>query len=102
MDDAVLLSDRVFGGADTLPTSNVLAAAIRKPAANKALGLVNWAIRLERRGCQSKGCWPGICWHFRKKTISPQNHREHREQQKRINRDERDIQDYKQIYGQAK
>ncbi len=30
VDLAVLLSDRVFGGADTLATSNVLAAAIRK------------------------------------------------------------------------
>src|SRR5512133_117447 len=40
MDEAVLLSDRVFGGADTLSTSNVLAAAISKLAANEALGLV--------------------------------------------------------------
>src|SRR5512138_1357147 len=30
VDEAILLSDRVFGGADTLATSNVLAAAIRK------------------------------------------------------------------------
>ncbi len=30
VDHALLLSDRVFGGADTLATSNVLAAAIRK------------------------------------------------------------------------
>lgn len=30
VDMAILLSDRVFGGADTLATSNVLAAAIRK------------------------------------------------------------------------
>ncbi len=30
VDHAMLLSDRVFGGADTLATSNVLAAAIRK------------------------------------------------------------------------
>src|ERR1035437_8659389 len=30
VDTAILLSDRVFGGADTLATSNVLAAAIRK------------------------------------------------------------------------
>ncbi len=30
VDDAILLSDRVFGGADTLATSNVLSAAIRK------------------------------------------------------------------------
>jgi len=29
-DEAILLSDRVFGGADTLATSNVLAAAIRR------------------------------------------------------------------------
>src|SRR5512137_918022 len=29
-DHAILLSDRVFGGADTLATSSVLAAAIRK------------------------------------------------------------------------
>src|SRR5512144_1179861 len=29
-DDAILLSDRVFGGADTLATSNVLSAAIRR------------------------------------------------------------------------
>jgi len=40
MDEAVLLSDRVFGGADTLSTSNVLAAAIRKLAARESLGLV--------------------------------------------------------------
>src|SRR5512141_2938734 len=32
VDDAILLSDRAFGGADTLSTSNVLAAAIRKLA----------------------------------------------------------------------
>jgi electron transfer flavoprotein beta subunit len=30
VDEAILLSDRVFGGADTLATSNVLAEAIRK------------------------------------------------------------------------
>ncbi|HLO26742.1 MAG TPA: electron transfer flavoprotein subunit beta, partial [Geobacteraceae bacterium] len=30
VDDAILLSDRVFGGADTLATSNVLAAAIKR------------------------------------------------------------------------
>jgi len=30
VDEAILLSDRVFGGADTLATSNVLTAAIRK------------------------------------------------------------------------
>ncbi|HEY6008790.1 MAG TPA: electron transfer flavoprotein subunit beta/FixA family protein [Geobacteraceae bacterium] len=40
VDDAVLLSDRVFGGADTLSTSNVLAAAIRKLAAGEEVGLV--------------------------------------------------------------
>ena len=40
MDDAVLLSDRAFGGADTLSTSNVLAAAIRKLATKEPLGLV--------------------------------------------------------------
>ena len=40
MDEAVLLSDRAFGGADTLSTSNVLAAAIKKLAAVRPLGLV--------------------------------------------------------------
>jgi electron transfer flavoprotein beta subunit len=30
VDDAILLSDRVFGGADTLATSNVLASAIKR------------------------------------------------------------------------
>jgi electron transfer flavoprotein beta subunit len=40
MDEAVLLSDRTFGGADTLSTSNVLAAAIRKLAARDTVGLV--------------------------------------------------------------
>lgn len=40
VDDAVLLSDRVFGGADTLSTSNVLAAAIRKLAEEDEVGLV--------------------------------------------------------------
>ena len=30
VDDAILLSDRVFGGADTYPTSRVLAAGVRK------------------------------------------------------------------------
>ena len=40
VDDAVLLSDRVFGGADTLSTSNVLASAIRKLAEGDEVGLV--------------------------------------------------------------
>lgn len=40
-DRAILLSDRVFGGADTLATSNVLAAAIRKlNLEDEAVGLV--------------------------------------------------------------
>jgi electron transfer flavoprotein beta subunit len=41
VDRAVLLSDRLFGGADTLATSNVLAAAIRKLHAEmEEVGLV--------------------------------------------------------------
>jgi electron transfer flavoprotein beta subunit len=41
VDRAILLSDRVFGGADTLATSNVLAAAISKLAAEvDEVGLV--------------------------------------------------------------
>lgn len=40
VDDAILLSDRAFGGADTLSTSNVLAAAIRKLADEDEVGLV--------------------------------------------------------------
>ena len=40
VDDAMLLSDRAFGGADTLSTSNVLAAAIRKLSAEDEVGLV--------------------------------------------------------------
>ena len=40
VDQAVLLSDRAFGGADTLSTSNVLAAAIRKLAEEDEVGLV--------------------------------------------------------------
>jgi electron transfer flavoprotein beta subunit len=40
VDKAVLLSDRVFGGADTLSTSNVLAAAIRRLAEEDEVGLV--------------------------------------------------------------
>ncbi len=40
VDEAILLSDRVFGGADTLSTSNVLAAAIRKLDEREEIGLV--------------------------------------------------------------
>ncbi|HEY5513554.1 MAG TPA: electron transfer flavoprotein subunit beta/FixA family protein [Geomonas sp.] len=40
MDEAILLSDRAFGGADTLSTSLVLAAAIRKLAQEDEVGLV--------------------------------------------------------------
>jgi electron transfer flavoprotein beta subunit len=40
VDEAILLSDRVFGGADTLATSNVLAAAIRKLNDEEEVGLV--------------------------------------------------------------
>src|SRR5512133_2154134 len=40
MDEAILLSDRAFGGADTLSTSNVLAAAIRKLSREEEVGLV--------------------------------------------------------------
>ncbi|HTG82339.1 MAG TPA: electron transfer flavoprotein subunit beta/FixA family protein [Geobacteraceae bacterium] len=40
VDDAILLSDRAFGGADTLSTSNVLAAAIGKLAEEDEVGLV--------------------------------------------------------------
>ena len=40
VDQAILLSDRVFGGADTLATSNVLAAAIKKLAEQEEVGLV--------------------------------------------------------------
>ena len=40
VDEAILLSDRVFGGADTLATSNVLAAAIKKLAGEEEVGLV--------------------------------------------------------------
>jgi len=40
VDDAILLSDRVFGGADTLATSNVLAAAIRRLHQEEEVGLV--------------------------------------------------------------
>jgi electron transfer flavoprotein beta subunit len=39
-DDAILLSDRVFGGADTLATSMVLTEAIRRLARNEELAIV--------------------------------------------------------------
>jgi electron transfer flavoprotein beta subunit len=40
VDEAILLSDRVFGGADTLATSNVLATAIARLAERDEPGLV--------------------------------------------------------------
>lgn len=40
VDDAILLSDRVFGGADTLATSNVLAEAIKRLNEEEEVGLV--------------------------------------------------------------
>jgi len=40
VDRAILLSDRVFGGADTLATSNVLTAAIEKLDKEEPVGLV--------------------------------------------------------------
>ena len=40
VDEAILLSDRVFGGADTLATSNVLAEAIRRLNEEDEVGLV--------------------------------------------------------------
>ena len=40
VDEAILLSDRVFGGADTLATSNVLASAIIKLNAAEEVGIV--------------------------------------------------------------
>jgi len=40
VDKAILLSDRVFGGADTLATSNVLSEAIKKLAEQEEVGLV--------------------------------------------------------------
>lgn len=40
VDRAILCSDRAFGGADTLSTSLVLAAAIRRLAAEQEVGLV--------------------------------------------------------------
>lgn len=39
-DDAILLTDRVFGGADTLATSKVLAEAISKLSKEEEVGLV--------------------------------------------------------------
>jgi len=39
-DRAVLLSDRVFGGADTLATSKVLTAAVEKLAEEEKVGLI--------------------------------------------------------------
>ena len=40
VDDAILLSDRVFGGADTLATSNVLSEAIKRLDEEEEVGLV--------------------------------------------------------------
>lgn len=40
VDQAILLSDRVFGGADTLATSKVLSAAIKRLDADDEVGLV--------------------------------------------------------------
>jgi electron transfer flavoprotein beta subunit len=40
VDRSVLLSDRVFGGADTLSTSNVISAAIRKLSEQEEVGIV--------------------------------------------------------------
>ena len=40
VDRSVLLSDRVFGGADTLSTSNVLSAAIKKLGEDEEVGIV--------------------------------------------------------------
>jgi electron transfer flavoprotein beta subunit len=40
VDRAILLSDRVFGGADTLATSNVLAAAIRRLGEEEQVGVI--------------------------------------------------------------
>lgn len=40
VDEAILLSDRCFGGADTLATSNVLAAAIRRLHEQEEVGIV--------------------------------------------------------------
>jgi len=40
VDQAILLSDRVFGGADTLATSNVLSEAIKRLGEQEEVGLV--------------------------------------------------------------
>jgi len=40
VDEAILLSDRCFGGADTLATSKVLAAAIERLAGDEEVGIV--------------------------------------------------------------
>ena len=40
VDEAILLSDRAFGGADTLATSNVISAAISKLNAEEEVGIV--------------------------------------------------------------
>lgn len=40
VDEAILLSDRCFGGADTLATSKVLSAAIERLAQNEEVGIV--------------------------------------------------------------
>ena len=40
VDEAILVSDRCFGGADTLATSNVLAEAIRRLVKREDVGLV--------------------------------------------------------------
>ena len=40
VDEAILLSDRAFGGADTLATSTVLAAAIRRLQQQEEVGIV--------------------------------------------------------------
>jgi electron transfer flavoprotein beta subunit len=40
VDEAILLSDRCFGGADTLATSNVLSAAIRRLHQQEEVGVV--------------------------------------------------------------
>ncbi|RNC69384.1 MAG: electron transfer flavoprotein beta subunit/FixA family protein [Desulfuromonadales bacterium] len=40
VDEAILLSDRAFGGADTLATSNVLSAAVRRLAEKDEVALV--------------------------------------------------------------
>jgi len=40
VDRAILLSDRVFGGADTLATSNVLTEAIRRLSAEDEVGII--------------------------------------------------------------